>query len=75
MVENFAVELHRQVVGIAVRSAGGFVFFSSDNRFQKLDGMVFPRAKAILQYLQYVEAGAQKSAGRETNDGTTKAEQ
>ena len=50
--EGFAVELHSQVVGVAVRVSGGFVFFSSDRRFERLDGTLFPRTKAMLQRLQ-----------------------
>jgi hypothetical protein len=53
--QGFAVELHSEVVGIAVRVSGGFVFFSSDRRFERLDGTLFPRTRAMLQRLQDFE--------------------
>jgi hypothetical protein len=53
-VQRFAVEFDRRVVGIAVRTAGGFIFFASDDEFEDLDGEVFPRARAIQQRLEKV---------------------
>ena len=50
--QRFAVEFGRRVVGIAVRISGGFVFYSSDRRFDQLNGQQFPRAKTIFQRLQ-----------------------
>lgn len=52
--QRFAVEFDRRVVGIAVRVPGGFVFFSSDDDFQELDGKLFPRARTISRELQKV---------------------
>jgi hypothetical protein len=43
----FAIEARRRVVGVAVRCAGGFRFFSSDPAYRKLEGRVFPKARAI----------------------------
>ena len=51
-LDRFAVEWDRRVVGIALRVSGGFAFFSSDPRFDRLDGEVFSRVKDIHQRLQ-----------------------
>lgn len=50
--QRFAVEFDRRVVGIAVRVPGGFMFFASDDDFEKLDGELFPRARAIARRLE-----------------------
>ena len=52
--QRFAVEFDRTVVGIAVRVPGGFMFFASDDRFEVLDGRLFPRARAIARALEKV---------------------
>ena len=53
-LQRFAVELKRRTVGIAVRLAGGFVFYASDKAFQEMDGRTFPRARAIERQLQKI---------------------
>ena len=45
--QRFAVQFDRRTVGIAVRVAGGFMFYSSDDDFEEMDGRIFPRARAI----------------------------
>jgi hypothetical protein len=60
--QRFAVEFDRRTVGIAVRVPGGFKFFSSDERFDSLDGRLFPRARAIRRSLE-------KAAGLAPPDG------
>jgi hypothetical protein len=52
--QRFAVEFDRRTVGIAVRVPGGFMFFSSSEDFDELDGRLFPRAKAIERQLKKV---------------------
>lgn len=47
MSDRFVVEANRQTVGVAVRVAGGYQFFSSDPAFQALEGRVFPRFRSI----------------------------
>ena len=49
--QRYAVEFGNQVVGVAFRVAGGFMFIASDPRFDKLDGDVFPRARALARRL------------------------
>ena len=50
--QRFAVEFDRRTVGIAVRVPGGFMFFSSNEDFDELDGRLFPRARAIERQLK-----------------------
>jgi hypothetical protein len=52
--QRFAVEFDRRVVGIAVRAPGGFMFFASDDEFQRLDGELFPRARSIARRLEKI---------------------
>ena len=47
--DRFVVESGRRVVGVAVRSSGGFRFFSSDKAFKPLEGRTFARARALAQ--------------------------
>ena len=54
ITQRFAVEFDRRTVGIAVRVPGGFVFYSSDDRFNEMDGRVFPRARAVERQLKRV---------------------
>lgn len=46
------VEFGNQVVGVAFRVRGGFMFISSDPRFDKLEGEVFPRVRALARRLR-----------------------
>ena len=50
--QRFSVEFDRRTVGIAVRVPGGFLFFSSSEDFDALDGRLFPRARAIERQLK-----------------------
>ena len=52
--QRFAVEFDRRTVGIAVRVPGGFMFFSSTEQFEPLDGRVFKRARSIERQLKKV---------------------
>jgi hypothetical protein len=52
--QRFAVEFDRRTVGIAVRVSGGFMFFSSGDDFDQLDGRLFPRARALERELRKV---------------------
>lgn len=72
--ERFAVELHRKVVGIALRVPGGFAFFSSDDRFERMDGEIFPRARAILHRLKEFEAAPADKPNRTVNGEKRKIE-
>jgi hypothetical protein len=52
--QRFAVEFDRRTVGVAVRVPGGFMFFASSDRFEGLDGRLFPRARALERELRKV---------------------
>jgi hypothetical protein len=59
--QRFAVEFDRRTVGIAVRVPGGFMFYASDDEFDRMDGRLFPRARAIERQLKRV---ARRRKGR-----------
>ena len=63
--QRFAVEFDRRTVGIAVRVAGGFIFYASDSRFDELDGRVFRRARTIQRELKRVDQKKWKHNRRE----------
>jgi len=54
ITQRFTVEFEHRTVGIAVRLPGGFMFYSSDPRFDELDGRMFPRARAIERSLRRI---------------------
>jgi hypothetical protein len=54
ITQRFAVEFDRRTVGVAVRVPGGFMFYASDDRFNAMDGRLFPRARAIERQLKRV---------------------
>jgi len=54
ITQRFSVEFDRRTVGIAVRVAGGFMFYASDERFREMDGRMFRRARAIERQLTRV---------------------
>ena len=47
MSDRFVVESDRRVVGVAVRSPGGFKFFSSDPGLCAAEGRTFARARSL----------------------------
>jgi hypothetical protein len=58
--QRFAVEFDRRTVGVAVRVPGGFMFFSSSDRFESLDGRLFPRARVLERALRKVARAAER---------------
>jgi hypothetical protein len=54
LIQRFAVEFDHRTVGIAVRVPGGFLFYSSDDDFNEMDGCLFRRARSIERQLKKV---------------------
>lgn len=54
ITQRFAVEFERRTVGVAARVPGGFIFYTSDDRFNEMDGRVFSRARTIERHLKRV---------------------
>lgn len=50
MTDRFAVIANRHVVGVAVRTAGGFRFFTSDPAYEGLEGRIYPRARMLERH-------------------------
>ncbi|MGE5564498.1 MAG: hypothetical protein ACM3ZV_14500 [Bacillota bacterium] len=71
--QRFAVEFDRRTVGVAVRVPGGFMFFSSSEQFDELDGRLFPRARAIERQLKKVARGTRRRPRRTNMLATTTA--
>lgn len=63
MLDRFVVEADRQVVGIGVRVAGGYQFFTSDPAFQFMEGKVFARAKTFHQRIRQVAKHLRQRTG------------
>ena len=62
--ERFAVEADRRVVGVAVRGARGFRFFSSDPDYAGLEAQTFPRVRALMHKIGTIaRALAEKRRG------------
>jgi hypothetical protein len=47
---GFADELGHRIIGVAVRCAGGFRFFSSDLAYRNLEDRIFPNLRAIARF-------------------------
>jgi hypothetical protein len=62
ITQRFAVEFERRTVGVAARVPGGFVFYASNDRFNEMDGRVFPRARAIERHLKRVAIRSARKA-------------
>ena len=68
ITQRFTVEFDRRTVGIAVRVPGGFLFYASDDRFNDMDGRLFPRARAIERQLKRVaKCQARKKQARQVS--------
>ena len=61
-LDRFVVEADKRVVGIAVRVAGGFQFFASDEDYFEVEARVFPRAKAMAQRIAEIARRRRDSA-------------
>jgi hypothetical protein len=61
VMQRFAVEYDRRIVGIAVRVPGGFMFYACDDRFNEMDGRLFARARTIERHLKKVAKSRRRS--------------
>lgn len=65
MSDRFVVEADRRVVGIAVRSPGGYRFFSSDAAYSRLEGRTFARAKTLASSVAKITRAQRRRVGAE----------
>lgn len=56
MSDRFVIEADRGVVGVAVRGAGGFRFFTSNPHFKSLEGKIFRRARLLRARVEELAA-------------------
>lgn len=66
MSDRFVVEANRRVVGIAVRVAGGYQFFSSNPAYRGLDSQVFPHARTVTHMAQEVARQLDLTPGKQS---------
>jgi hypothetical protein len=48
MSDRFIVEADRKVVGVAIRTPGGFRFFASEPAYVALEGRTFSRTRNLI---------------------------
>jgi hypothetical protein len=72
MSSAFAVEVDRRVVGMAVRVAGGFRFFSSDPRFFPFEGRVFRKGRSIGRRLAEFIGSRRPEVGDQARSRSTR---
>jgi hypothetical protein len=70
MSNAFVVEVDRRVVGMAVRVAGGFRFFSSDSNFFPFEGKIFRRGRSIGRRLAELARSRRLKKGGESRSQT-----
>jgi hypothetical protein len=54
--DRFVIEADQRVVGVAVRDARGFSFFTSNPHFKPLEGKTFRRARALIRRVEEIAA-------------------
>jgi len=59
--DRFVVEADKSVVGVAVRGAGGFRFFTSNPDFKPIEGKTFRRARALIRRVRELARTRQRS--------------
>ena len=62
MSDRFAVEADKTVVGVAVRGAGGFRFFTAHPDFKPMEGKTFRRARALVRRVREFAEARRRSA-------------
>lgn len=70
MSNAFVVEVDRRVVGMAVRVAGGFRFFSSDSNFFPFEGKIFRKGRSIGRRLAELARSRRLKKGGESRSQT-----
>ena len=60
---HFLAEANHRIVGLAVRVRGGFRFIASDQRFDALDGKIFPRLRTIDRLAAMLSAASPVAVG------------
>jgi hypothetical protein len=70
MSNAFVVEVDRRVVGMAVRVAGGFRFFSSDPEFFPFERKIFRKGRLIGRRLAELARSRRLKQGEESRPQT-----
>jgi hypothetical protein len=62
VAQCFSIEHQRRTVGLACRIPNGFRFFAAEQPYFALDGMIFPRVRAVERAVR--QLSRQNPAGR-----------
>ena len=63
MPDSYIIEVNSQTAGIVVRGSGGYCFFASSHRFNRLEGQLFRNAReAERAARKLVNAGEREAA-------------
>jgi len=58
MTDVYAIEIFGRTAGLAVRALSGFIFYSSDPLFDRIDGRTYRRRSAIHASVKEIFEGA-----------------
>jgi hypothetical protein len=62
MPDSYIIEVNSQTAGIVVRSEGGYCFFASSHRFNRLEGQLFRNARQAERAARKLVNGDVKEA-------------
>ena len=62
MPDSYIIEVDSQTAGIVVRSSGGYRFFASSHRFNRLEGQLFRNAREAERAARRLVNGDVKEA-------------
>ena len=57
MPDSYIIEVNSQTAGIVVRSQGGYCFFASSDRFNRLEGQLFRNAREAERAARRIAVG------------------
>ncbi|MDE2376256.1 hypothetical protein [Bradyrhizobium sp.] len=62
MPDSYVIEVDSQTAGIVVRNTGGYLFFASSRRFDRLEGRLFRNAREAERAARRLVSGEVRAA-------------
>ncbi|MEK9281745.1 MULTISPECIES: hypothetical protein [unclassified Bradyrhizobium] len=62
MTDSYIIEVNSETAGIVVRNQGGYCFFASSHRFNRLEGQIFRNAREAERAASKLVNGEVKEA-------------
>ena len=62
MSDSYIIEVDSQTAGLVVRSQGGYCFFASSHRFNRLEGQLFRNAREAERAARRLATGELRMA-------------